>query len=223
MGIQSVIDKAELITVSKQKLTGTTISRSGRLRTSMVASAQPFRFSVKYADMQKYETLRGVLEDLDTLDTVGSEAIDIGSTNTGLSWITAYQGDLTGAQVGQLSVDSYSGSTITLSTSSVTGSSPSDYVVKKGDYIQLDSGYKYPYCATSDVQIGAVGAGTKVSIPLHRPILTQTGYTISGAGVVVGNDVTWQVKMLSKPSYTIIPARYVEFEGNFELMELIED
>jgi len=178
---------------------------------------------VQYAPMQKYEPLRGVLEEIDRLDTVFTEAIDIGSTNTGLSWITSYQGDLSDAQVGQLTVDSASAQTITVDTSAVTGSTATDYLVKAGDYIQFDTGYKYPYCATQDVQIGAVGPSTTASIPVHRPILSQNGYTIAGKGILVGNDVTWQVKMLTKPAYTVLPSRYVEFTGPFELMELIED
>jgi len=223
MSIQSIIDKAETLTVFKKKLSGSTISRSGRIRTAQVASAQPFRFSVQYAPMQKYEPLRGVLEEIDRLDTVFTEAIDIGSTNTGLSWITSYQGDLSDAQVGQLTVDSASAQTITVDTSAVTGSTATDYLVKAGDYIQFDTGYKYPYCVTQDVQIGAVGPSTTASIPVHRPILSQNGYTIAGKGILVGNDVTWQVKMLTKPAYTVLPSRYVEFTGPFELMELIED
>ncbi len=223
MGIQTIIDRAETITVIKKKLSGSTISRSGRLRTAQVASAQPFRFRVAYAPMQQYAPLRGVLEEIDRLDTVFTEAIDIGSTNAGLGWVTAYQGDLSSAQIGQLSVDSASAQTITLDTSSVTGSSATDYVVKAGDYIQFDNGYKYPYCATQDVQIGAVGATTTVSIPVHRPILSDGSYTFPNKGILVGNDVTWQVKMLSKPAYTVLPSRYVEFTDDFELMELIED
>lgn len=227
MGIQTVIDRAETITVLKKKLNGSTISRSGRIRTAQVASAQPFRFTVEYAPMQQYTPLRGVLEELDRLDTIFTEAIDIGSTNAGLSWITGYQGDLTPAQLGQISVVSASAQTITLSTQNVTGSSATDYLVKAGDYIQFDSGYKYPYCVTQDVQIGATGGsgtdGTEVSISVHRPILSQDSYTIAGKGILVGNDVTWQVKMLSKPNYTVLPSRYVEFTGSFELMELIED
>jgi len=69
-----------------------------------------------------------------------------------------------------------------------------------------------------------LGTGSTISVTLNRPIITQTGYTIdSGKGILVGTDVTWQVKMLTKPTYTITPDRFVEFNGEFELVEVVED
>lgn len=222
MSLQKIIDRAETVVISRNKLAGSTVSRSGRLRTSVVGSSQPFRFTVKYAPMAQYEQVRDLLEDINSLDTVFQETVDIGSTNAGLSWITEYKGDLSTANMGNLSVAQAVGTILVLNTNTLVGTSPTDYAFRKGDYIQLDAGYKYPYTVTQDVQVGIVGVGSQILVPLSRGFIEQTGYTTVGAGIVAGTDVRWQVKMLSKPNFTLEPARYINFNTEFELMEVIE-
>lgn len=220
MSIQNIIDNSVSIIVERTVLAASTLSRSGRFRTGRLVGNQPFAFTVQYRPVQTYSTVRDVLEEIDRLDVVSSEIVDIGKTNSGLSWITAYQGDLTATQLGQLSLTSTAAQTITFSTASVVGATATDYVVKKGDYIQLETGYKYPYTATADVQFGSSGS---VTIPINRPFIEQAGYTKSGKGLVAGVDVTWTVKMTAKPTYQLLPNRFVEFTGPFTLLEVIED
>jgi len=100
------------------------------------------------------------------------------------------------------------------------GASASDVVLAKGDYFQLDDGYKYPYTVTQDVLFGVGGV---VSVPINRPFIAQSGYTPGGAGILVGSQVTWTVKMLAKPTYILMPNRYVGFSGDFTLIEVIGD
>lgn len=222
MSLQNVIDNATQITFNSRKTSNSTVSRSGRLKTSLLVGNQPFVMTVTYAPVATYANVRGVLEGIDELDAVQKEAVDIGSTNTGLSWITEYQGDLSSGQLGQITATTtYSGRTLTLSVASVTGASPSDYVFKKGDFLQLDGGYKYPYKVVDDVQ---KGSGSTITVTLNRPVIEQSGYTINtGKGILVGNDVTWQMQMLEKPTFTVLPSRYVQFDGDFVLMEVIDD
>lgn len=222
MSIQNIIDKAEEIAISRNTVSGSTLSRGGRLRSAAVAGNVPYRFSVSYAPYQTYADSRATIEEIERLDLVHSETVDIGSTNAGLSWVTAYQGDMSAVQIANLSLTgTYTGNTIDVDTANVTGSSSSDILFKKGDYISFDSGYVYPYTVTADVQIGSVAPGSNVSVPVHRPIISQTGYTFAGKGVLVGNDVTWRVRMISKPTYRLIPGRYVAWSGEFVLMEQI--
>jgi hypothetical protein len=223
MSIQKIIDRSETVTIARNKLAGSTISRSGRLRTNAIATAQPFKFTVKYAPMQQYTVAREIIEQLNRLDTVFTETIDIGATQTGLSWITEYQGDLSSANLDLLTISDFAGTILFVDTSALTGTSPTDFLFKKGDYIQFADGYKYPYTVTEDVTVGVVGTGSLTIIPLSRGIIEQNGYTIVGANIVAGTDVRWQVKMLSKPNFTLEPARYIEFDSDFELMEVIED
>lgn len=221
MSLQSIIDSATQIQFASTKTVGTTVSRNGRIRTGQLASNQPWQLVVDFAPLSTYADVRGVLQQIDYLDSVHTEAVNIGSTNTGLSWITAYQGDLSSAQISQITATtSYAGATIDLDVSGVTGANPSDYVFRAGDFFQFDGGYKYPYQVVSDVQLGAGGT---ISVSLNRPIIGQTGYLInSGKGILVGTDVTWTVKIMGKPTWTVLPSRYVAFNGSFALMEVIE-
>ena len=221
MSLQNIINKATLIVVERTKIASSTLSRSGRYNSAVQLSNQPFAFTVTYQPMATYADVRGVLEEIDRLDVVGSEQIEIGSSNPGLSWITAYQGDLNATQLGNITATGTTGAqTIELDLSSVTDASSGDYVLKKGDYFQLDTGYKYPYTVTQDVLFGVGGT---VTVNLNRPFITQSGYTVSSKGILVGNDVTWTVKMTAKPTYQMMPSRYVEFTGEFTLIEVIED
>lgn len=221
MSLQNIVNNATLIIVERTKIASSTLSRSGRYNTGQQVSNQPFMFTVSYQPMAIYANVRGVLEEIDRLDVVHSEAIEIGSSNPGLSWINQYQGDFSAAQISQIAATGTTGAqTIELDLSSVTGATSTDYVFKKGDYIQLDSGYLYPYTVTQDVQYGI---GSTVTVTLNRPFITQSGYSVTSKGILVGNDVTWTVKMVTKPTYQIMPDRYVEFTGDFTLIEVIED
>lgn len=223
MSIQNIIDKAESITITRGKVSGSTISRGGRLRSAIVAGNQPYTFTVAYAPYQSYTDSRAKMEELERLDLVHSEDIDIGSTNSGLSYLTEYQGELTSAQIGQLKLKgTYSGNTIDIETEDVTGSSSGDLMFKAGDYITFDDGYRYPYQVTADTPIGLVATNSFVTVSVHRPIITQTGYTFDDTkGVLVGTDVTWTVKMIQKPNFTVIPGRYIQPSGEFVFMEVI--
>lgn len=221
MSLQNIIDNATQIVISRNRLSGSTISRSGRIRSGFVAGGVPFNFTVSYQPMATYADVRGVLEEIDRLDTYNVSNIDIGGTNSGLSWVTAYQGDLNSTQIAAIDCTGTTGAmTMDLDLSSITGATGTDVVLKKGDYFQPDSGYKYPYTVTSDV---LYGVGGTVTVNLNRPYIAQSGYTLANKGILVGNDVTWQVKMLSKPSYVLLPSRYVEFTGEFALIEVLED
>ena len=221
MSLQSVINHSTQIVVGRTKIAGSTVSRSGRVLTGMQPSNQPFNFLVSYAPMTPYADVRDVLEEIDRMDAIYTEEIEIGATNTGLSWITQYQGDLSQAQLTAINAQGTpTAGSIDLSLASITGASASDVVLAKGDYFQLDDGYKYPYTVTQDVLYGVGGV---VSVPINRPFIAQAGYNPSGAGILVGSQVTWTVKMLAKPTYILMPNRYVGFSGDFTLIEVIGD
>jgi hypothetical protein len=90
-------------------------------------------------------------------------------------------------------------------------------VLKKGDFIQLASNYRYPYQVTSDVAWNS----SSITVPIHRNFIEQSGYTVSGKGILLGSDVTWRVKMVAKPNYSIVPYNRINFDSDFELVEII--
>ena len=212
MSIQTIIDNATFIKFGRTKTAGQTISRSGRVLTSLRPTSQPFNFEVGMHDALTYSTNRDLVETIDTLDITTEETIDIGSTNTNLNYITTLQGSGFG---GTVTVTSASGNEIVLNTTSATGGGTS---LKKGDFIQLDNNYRYPYRVTADVTWN----GTSMTVPIHRPFIAQSGYTVSGKGIILGSSVQFRVKMLEKPEYRVYPHDLLAFDSDFSLIEIIE-
>ena len=178
----------------------------------------PWQMIVEPRPGMRYADYRDLTEEIDRLDRIFLEVVDIGNTNPRLSYITEYQGTLTGAELSTITVASASALTITLNVNSFTGSSK--VVFEPGDFIQLAGNYKYPYTVTSRV---LRGSGTTVEVPISRPFIDQAGYTEVGAGILVGKNVTWQMVMTKKPSYRVIPGGFLEWADVFELVEVIED
>ena len=219
MSLQAVIDRASSIEISRRKLGGQTISRSGRVKTSSVASVVPFQFKVQMAPGLRYSTNRELVEEIDRLGRIFTETIDIGNSNPGLAYITEYLGQLSTVQLDQIVVSSADALAIELNVGPVTGTNPATILFRKGDFIQLDTGYKYPYTVTSDV---LRGVESTVTVPINRPFIEQPDYTVSNKGILVGTDVTFHVVMTMKPDFRIVPHDLLEFTSGFELIEVIE-
>ena len=217
MSIQTIIDNATYIKFGRTKTAGQTISRSGRVLTSARPTSQPFNFEVGMHDALRYSENRDLIEELDKLDITTEESIDIGTTNTNLSYITAYKGSLSASNISQITATSASGTNLVLNSTGVSGS-PGGTAFKKGDFIQLGSSYRYPYRVTADVSYNA----TSMTVPLHRPFIDQDSYTVSGKSIVVGSAVTFKVKMLAKPEYRVYPHDLLAFDDAFSLIEIIE-
>lgn len=220
MSLQTIIDSATSIQITRRKLAGQTISRSGLIKVGSVASYTPFQFIVDFKAGLRYSESRGLAEEIDRLDRVQISNINIGKSNPKLAYITQYLGDFDSLQLGQIFVNSYSGLDLILDVGSVTGGISSDRVFRAGDFLQLDNGYKYPYTVTADV---VRGSGSLITVPLNRPFKPQQGYTAAGAGLLVGSDVNWQVVMTKKPDVQIAPYDLLSFTSPFELVEVIEE
>ena len=226
MSIQTIIDNATSITVNKRKVAASSISRSGHIKTAD-RGVGVYAFTVSMHPGLTYSTNRGLLESLDTMDVINEANVNIGSTNSGLTYITAYQGDLTTAQQDELTcvaTTGTDGANIHVSTAGVTGNvSGYTNLFKAGDFIQPKgntSTYRYPYQVTSDV---AWSVSADITVPVHRGVLSQTGTSITTGGLRVGKNVNWQVKALQMPIYSVVPHDRIEFSGDFELMEVITD
>jgi hypothetical protein len=214
MSLQTIINQAQFITVEKIKTSAQSISRSGRMFTAELASAIPYRFTVGMHGGLQYSLNRGLLETLDTLDRTVESNINIGSSNAGLAYITAYQGDSTATS--GISIIGSSGNNLIINAA---GAGTGTFLFKKGDFIQPASGYRYPFQVTADV---AHTNAASVSIPIHRPYIEQTGYSLNGKGLTVGSGVSWYVKMITKPLHSIVPHDRIEFNTDFQLIEVIE-
>ena len=215
MSLQTIVDNATYITVDKKKVAAQSVSRSGVVMTAERTSVVPYRFIIGMHEGLTYSTNRDLLEDIDALDITTEATIDIGDTNTNLSYVTAYQGGITSGTMTSVGSDAKE---LYVNCSGLGGSGT---LFKKGDYLQPTgntAGYRYPYQVTSDV---AFSTGANVTIPVHRPVISQDGVALSSGTVNKGVDVRFKVKMLLKPSYSVVPHDRISFSDDFELIEII--
>lgn len=219
MSLQTIINNCVAITIDRRKVSGYTVSRSGLIKISSIASNVPWQMTVEMHAGMKYSTNRNMLEELDKIDRTQTSTINIGNTNPGLAYITSYQGELNSAQISNITISSANVLNVVMNVSAVSASATS-YVFRKGDYWMPNGAYKYPYTVTADVQRGS---GSTITVPINRPFIDQAGYTEVGAGIKVGKDVSWNMVIITKPSYAVIPYDRIAWDGAFELAEVIED
>jgi hypothetical protein len=219
MSLQTIINNSVAITIDRRKVSGYTVSRSGLIKISSIASNVPWQMTVEMHAGMKYSTNRNMLEELDKIDRTQTSTINIGNANPGLAYITSYQGELNSTQLSNITISSANVLNVVMNVSSVSASSGT-YVFRKGDYWMPTGAYKYPYTVTADV---TRGSGSTITVPISRPFIDQAGYTEVGAGIKVGKDVTWNMLIVTKPSYSVIPYDRIAWDGAFELAEVIED
>lgn len=215
MTMQSIINYAQSIEVSRPALVATSMSRSGRLFTGTRNWAKPWRFIINTKPLWRIAEARPVIEAVMTADKHTEQTVYMGQG--GASWTTAYQGAV-GTTSGALNGITCSSATGTTLTIAYTGLSNGTVILKVGDIIQ-PSGHRYPYVVTS--QVTATGASGSATVNLHRGYLPQTSYTLSGATLLVGTACSWRVKTSTLPTYKFISGQFVEFTGEFELIESI--
>lgn len=212
-GLQTILDNDTFITINARPITGSSVSRSGQYKTAE-RGPSPYSISVGMHNGLTYSTNRDTLQALQNQDRTTEANISI--TNTaGLSYLTA---NLHGQTNNALTMNGFDGKEIYVNAGGATGSGT---LFKAGDWIQPEgntSTYRYPYQVTSDV---AFGTGANVTIPVNRPVLSQSGVALTSGGFRLGNDIRFHVKMFEYPTYNIVPYDRIVFNGDFELIEVI--
>ena len=225
MSLQSILAIAETVSINDHKFAGQMLSRNLRISTSEILTVQPFQFTIKPMNYLQYSTNRGVLSTLRTADRISEQYINFGTTGW-LNYI-AYQGDMTSVQANATTIEvGTTGKNIILGT--LPSISSSLYIVKAGDFIQID---RYSYIATASVQRG--GSST-VTIPVHRTIMTtvssqlpavigQYGTTTSLGGSTY-TGITFPVVLRDYPAYTLVPMTndsFISWDGAFGAYEVV--
>ncbi len=212
-GLQTVIDNATFITINARPITGSSISRSGHYKTAE-RGPSPYGITFGMHGGLKYSENRDTLQALDNLDRTTEANISITNTS-GMNYLTA---NLNGQTNNACTVRDYNGSTLYVNATAATGA---DTLFKAGDWLQPlgnTSTYRYPYQVTSDV---AFSTSSNVSIPLNRPVLSQSGVALNTGGLRLGNDIRFHVKMFQFPTFSVVPHDLINFNGDFELIEVI--
>lgn len=225
MSLQSILAIAETVSINDHKFAGQMLSRNLRISTSEILTVQPFQFTIKPMNYLQYSTNRGVLSTLRTADRISEQYINFGTTG----WVNyiAYQGDMTSVQANATTIEvGTTGKNIILGTLPIISSSL--YIVKAGDFIQID---RYSYIATASVQRG--GSAT-VNIPVHRTIMTTVSSqlpavigqygTTTALGGSTYTGITFPVILREYPAYTLVPMTndsFIAWDGAFNAYEVV--
>jgi hypothetical protein len=223
--LNQILAISESVGINDHRFIGQTMSRNQRISTSEILSVQPFFFDMKPMNYLLYSQNRALLSNLRSVDRQYESYLNFGSTGW---WnYIAYQGDMDATEIGNCQYQTSSANK-TIVLGSLPTMSPTDYIVKTGDFLQID---RYSYIATDDV---LRGSGSTVSIPVHRTIMTtltnpmdavigQYGITQSlGGNTYIG--VTFPVILQEYPTYTFIPMTndsFVTWNGTFKAIEAV--
>lgn len=225
MSLQTILSVAEGVNINDHRFIGQMISRNQRISTSEIIGVQPFEFSIRPMNYLQYSLNRSVLSALRTADKSLEQYLNFGSTGW-LNYIK-YQGDMTSAQIVACQWQTSSANK-TLVLGSLPSISSSAFIVKTGDFCQID---RYAYIATADV---LRGSGSTVNIPVHRTCLTtltspigavigQYGTTTSLGGSTY-TGVTFPLVMTEYPTYSLTPITndsFITWTGEFKALEVV--
>ena len=223
--LNQILAISESIAINDHRFIGQTMSRNQRISTSEILSVQPFGFEMKPMNYLLYSQNRTLLSNLREVDRQYESYLNFGSTGW---WnYIDYQGDMSSAEISACQYQTSSANK-TIVLGSLPTMNPTEYIVKTGDFLQID---RYSYIATEDV---VRGSGSTVNIPVHRTIMTtltnpmdavigQYGITQSlGGNTYIG--ITFPVILTEYPTYTFVPMTndsFIAWNGTFKAIEAV--
>ena len=225
MSLNQILSISESVGINDHRFVGQMLSRNQRISTSEVITVVPFSFDMKPMNYLLYSQNRALLNSLRIPDMALEQYLNFGTT--GWSNYIAYQGDMTqGEIVGCQWQTSSANKNLVLG--SLPAIDPAEYIVKAGDFCQVGL---YAYIATADV---VRGAGSTVTIPVHRNLITtlaspvnavigEYGTTVSMGGSTY-TGTTFQVILRAYPTYTLMPYAndsYIQWSGGFTAFESV--
>lgn len=231
MSLQTIIDSAVNIEINRTKLIAQSISRSGRILTASRNWVNPYRIKVTPKPIWTWSEYRDEFEAIFNADritdhniyiglsgSVASEENNPGSYTLGdLDWMVRYRGSLDSNNnliLDNCAITSWSGTAMTITYS---GSVAAGYMVRSGDWIRPRS-HDYAYQVVNDVTMA--GAGT-YTITTHRGRLTDASEDLNI--VKVGSRAAkFKVRVVNLPNLRFNYKDLVEFNGGFELFEVVE-
>lgn len=248
---QYAINNSTAIQLSHQEITNGAISRNGNVTQGTVFGTRPYSIEcniIPFLDGADAE-VRGLLAYIDNNSLVTTETVNIGSSNTGLAYILEYQGNASTTALEALDLSAYGrpGDANTSNQSPPVQLTPSQLVLtlscqsseidtgaiyfKKGDFLQLNGANERPYQVTEERDSTDFygGIGTKyLDVPINR-VYTMVGgnspASLSTPEVRIGANVTFQVRCINKPNYTLQPGGpngvTAVIEDSFNLTEVI--
>lgn len=225
-GLQDIINQAGSIQINRRKVVGIQITRNEIPRTSLTPTRNPWRFTIDMPPVLSWYNNRNLLEYLDNIDRYSPQTINF--SNSCISWIFRYQGNMTNSMINGIKVSSISGTNMTLSNLLGSGVTSGRIMFEPGDLIQIGNN---PYPFTSVNQVVATGANT-ITFQTSRP-MDFVSYTPNVSGINVGVNCSFNVFCPNMPTYRLVPGNQayngstlinnarIEFTDVFELYEWV--
>ena len=204
MSFKWIFDNAESISMESKRVVASTQSRDGTYR-AVSRGGQYWRFEVKMPEGMRWTQWRSYIAKMEELDRLTSERIYMDNTNQ--RWLWGYQGNSVNS-TGFVGAVTNGSKTLNLTTSPNT---PSGFKFKAGDLIQLAPAGKV-YKVAADV------AYNENAVTLHRPVLENTGTSIS---LRVGLNVDFNLICKDFPSWTLFARDQISWSGPFVFTEVI--
>lgn len=225
MSLQTILSICESVGINDQRFVGQTISRNQRIITSEILTVVPFAFELRPMNYLLYSRNRGVLNSLRIADKSLEQYLNFGTT--GWKNYIQYQGELNSVQISACEWQTSSANK-TLVLGSLPSVSPSTYIVRVGDFVQVG---RYSYIVTADV---TRGSGLTVDIPVHRnlidalvspvaAVMGEYGTTVSMGGNTY-TGITFPVILRDYPTYTLNPITndsFIQWSGMFKAFESV--
>jgi hypothetical protein len=212
-GLQTIVNFCNSIQIDRRNVVGTQFTRNEIPRVSLTPTLNPWRIKLEMPNSFKYYEARALMEQIDTLDRYQPQIITF-SNLPQLNWIFAYQGTMSTAQIGGITVQSFVGDQLVLQNLPVV---PATRVLfEPNDLIQIGN-YTYPFTSTTQV---TRGSGGTVTVTTHRPNII-TG-SVAGNGITVGNACEFYMFCPNMPTYKMIPGGQTMLRGQVISNALIE-
>lgn len=214
MSFQSILDINQSFTVNNRRMIGQMYSRSGQVTIAQYLTSVPWVFTVRPHQYLYYPQVRAVVQAIDNADRQLSSTLSFDTTS--LQWFTAYQGELSTAEVNALTLASVPpANSQNLTIGNLPSVASTVLVFKAGDFLQLGT---YVYKVTANV---ARGSSSTVTVPIHRPVI---GTPVVGTLTAVGKAVYFTVVAQQCPTYTLNPmadGAYVQWDDDFIFREYV--
>ena len=201
MSFQWIIDNAESISINSMPIVAQTVALDGTVRSTSYGGAA-WRIEAKLPDGPRWSDYRSDISAAEALGKTTSANVQISNSGQ-TTWLNAYLGDA--ASTAGVTATYTSGNTITLTAGLVTGSG---YRLRAGDYIQLGA-------SGSVYRVAADVAYSSSTVTLNRPVLESAG----SYSLLIGPAVTWTVRCVDFPQWTIFARDQVSWSGAFVFQE----
>lgn len=206
VAFQFFVDRATNIAFNRRPIVATTVTRNGMTR-AVSRGNHVWRFDITMPDGIRYSDIRSQLAEIDRYGQFTNIDIKFDRAN----YLFPYQGNLTNlSNIGTATIPLSIGNQVQL-TNLVTDRK----IVGRGDLIKIN-GRVYSVLEDAFTNPGQ----TSTTVFLHRTLIGVTAGAVYN-NISVGPTVTFPLRAIQIPTFTLFGYDQVAWSGQFQLVERI--